>query len=222
MTWVVDTVDGKTRIVGRPKKQETDRQLMPGCECDLDDSDQGDSVVATVTCVMYQLMADDIKDSQVFVCDLAVQKRPEIAAPKVPRDLTKVSAYFGEPGKKGLDSATLPTSSLKDLDRWVREIEKQEELYQVIAEGMVPLTLEGNTSKSGSKAYNAKLANQRIEAVERKLKSSFGSSKVKCDSKPKAQSRFEEEHDYRVDISFVKEVAEIAMINRSLARAIPR
>lgn len=49
----------------------------------------------------------------------------------MPRDLTKVSAYFGEPGKKGLDSANLPTSSLKDLDKWVREIEKLEDLYQV-------------------------------------------------------------------------------------------
>ena len=196
--------------------------LMPADKCDLDASEQGVSVVATVTCVMYQLMADAIKDSHVFVCDLAVQKRPEIAAPKVPRDLTKVSAYFGEPGRKGLNSANLPTSSLKDLDKWVREIEKLEDLYQVIGEGMVPLTLEGNTSKSGSKTYNAKLAKQRIEAVERKLQSSFGSSKVTFDSKPKAQSKFEEEHDYRVDVSFVKEVAEIAMINRSLTRAITR
>ena len=86
----------------------------------------------------------------------------------------------------------------------------------------MPLTLEGNTSKSGSKTYNAKLANQRIEAVERKLKSSFGSSKVKFDSNPKAQSKFEEEHDYRVDVSFIKEVAEVAMINRSVSRSIPK
>jgi len=71
--------------------------------------------------------------------------------PKISRDLTSMSAYFGEPTKKGKNSADLPTSSLRDLDNWVRNIKKVDELDDVIADGRVPVSLEGHTSKSGSK-----------------------------------------------------------------------
>jgi len=93
----------------------------------------------------------------------------------------------------------------------VKDIEKIEELRYVIVLGAVPIWLEGYTSKSGSKDYNAKLAKRRIEAVERKLEQSFGSN-LKFVEKPKAQSKFEEEHDYRVDVSFDKSLAEKEML----------
>jgi outer membrane protein OmpA-like peptidoglycan-associated protein len=221
VTWTVDVDGGKVKIFNSPKKVESKEQLTPGDECELKESDNGDSVVATVSCLGYNLGAADDKDSKVFVCNLEADKKsaptPEAnQLPKVSRDLIKTSAYFGESGKKGKDSADLPTGSLKDLEKWVKDIEKVEELYDVIADGSVPICLEGNTSKSGSKDYNAKLAKQRIDAVERKLSQFFHSSKVKFVAKPKAQSKFEEEHDYRVDVSFDKTLAENMMIANRL------
>jgi hypothetical protein len=212
VTWTVDVDGGKVKIFNPPKIDESNDQLSPKDQCELKESDQGDSVAATISCLGYNFGTKDDKDSKVFVCNLQVQEEkkpaPPAEIPKIPRDITKTSAYFGEPGKKGLDSANLPTSSLKDLDKWVKDIERIEELYKVLARGAVKIFLEGNTSKSGSKEYNAKLAKRRIEAVERKLEQSFRSSDLWFDEKPKAQSKFEEEHDYRVDVFFDKAEAE--------------
>jgi outer membrane protein OmpA-like peptidoglycan-associated protein len=222
VTWTVDVDGGKVKVFNSPKKVESKEQLTPGDECQLE-TDQGDSVVATVSCLGYNLGAADDKDSKVFVCNLQVQEEkkpaPTPQIPKIPRNITKTSAYFGEPGKKGIDSADLPTSSLKDLERWVKDIERIEELFNAIVYNGVPICLEGNTSKSGAKDYNAKLAKRRIEAVQRKLEQFFGSSAVEFVAKPKAQSKFEEEHDYRVDVFFDKTLAEKAMARPDLVPA---
>jgi outer membrane protein OmpA-like peptidoglycan-associated protein len=149
--------------------------------------------------------------------DLDVEKAPAKPKvwPKIPRDILKTSAYFGTDSKKGRDSADLPPSSMRDLQDWVRGIEKHEEVFTVLAQGLVEIWLEGNTSKSGSKEYNERLAKQRIAAVERVLTRAFGSStKLRFVRNPKAQSKFEEQADYRVDVFFHKEQTELVLLGR--------
>jgi hypothetical protein len=126
--------------------------------------------------------------------------------PKIPREIARTSAYFE---KRGEDK--LPTSSLHRLDDWAEKIGKIEELHEVIEYGWLDIHLEGNTSKSGAKDFNAKLATQRIESVERALNKHFG-SKVLYKRKPKDQSKYEEKNDYRVDVFFKKEDAEKAIL----------
>jgi hypothetical protein len=150
-----------------------------------------------------------------FICKLEAEKQKETKPwPKVPRNL-KVSAYFGEPGKKGIDSADLPITGLGYIDGWVTKItsKENEELFSVIADGTVPIYLEGNVSKSGSKTHNDKLVKKRIETVKRKLTRSLG-SKVKFVTFPKGQSKFEGEDEYRVDIYFDIPMAETAIYDR--------
>jgi outer membrane protein OmpA-like peptidoglycan-associated protein len=126
--------------------------------------------------------------------------------PKIPRDLTKTKAYFEK-----INEDKLPSASLRTLDTWTNKIEKFEELHHVIEMGSLVIYLEGNTSRSGSKLYNADLAKRRIESVVRKLNSNFGSPRVSYSKKPKAQSEYEEQNDYRVDVFFKKEEAEKAI-----------
>ncbi len=131
--------------------------------------------------------------------------------PKITRDLTSTEVYFGVDTKTGKGQDKLQPSSLRDLLGWAKKIKEIEELYQVLSNGKVDIYLEGNTSKSGSKEFNAKLAQSRIDAVERALKSQLSSNRLAIVSVPKAQSKFEEEHDYRVDINFDKGAAESAI-----------
>jgi hypothetical protein len=108
-----------------------------------------------------------------LILDMEQPPAPLPEPPKIPRDLLMTRAYFE---KKDADK--LPSGSLRDLDKWVNAIAKIEELDSVISGGRLDIFLEGNTSKSGSKDYNAKLAKRRIEAVERALNQRFGSSSV--------------------------------------------
>jgi outer membrane protein OmpA-like peptidoglycan-associated protein len=144
-----------------------------------------------------------------FTCRLLLPNAENKTWPKVRDDLTSASAYFD-----AKDEDTLPTASIKDIESWVKEIKGYAggELYAAIRDKDVTLLLEGNTSKSGSKDYNAKLANRRIDAVARILKkgTNFGGG-VDLASIPKAQSKYEEKHDYRVDVSFDKVKAMIAL-----------
>lgn len=216
VSWSVDVESGKLNISQASKPVESDEVLGPGGnDCSLVVSDKGDTLVAIVTFEIEQWGAANITDTKAFVCALSVDpKSLKKTWPKIPRDLTKTSAYFGTDSKKGRDSADLPPSSLRDLEKWARDIEKHEEVYAVIAEGLVPVWLEGNTSRSGSKEYNARLAKLRIDAVERVLTRAFGSTKMRFVPKPKAQSKFEEQADYRVDVFFNKEEAELIILGR--------
>lgn len=108
-----------------------------------------------------------------------VEKQPK-KKPDIPRDLLKRKAYFEK-----IAEYKVPSASLRTLDDWIGKIEKIEELHQVIVAGRLTIYLDGHTSKSGSKLFNADLAKKRIQSVERELNRRFGSSKVDYNKNPK-------------------------------------
>jgi outer membrane protein OmpA-like peptidoglycan-associated protein len=142
-----------------------------------------------------------------FLCKLEAEKAEKKTWPKIPSSILSAKAYF-----EVKDKSTLPTSSVRDIEGWVKDIKNIQELYDVIKDSDVTIHLDGYTSKSGSKDYNKKLAKERIDAVVRLLKkdSNLGSG-IDTVADPKAQSKTEEEHDYRVEVYFDKSRAETAM-----------
>jgi hypothetical protein len=151
-----------------------------------------------------------------FLCKLVAEKQKESKPwPKISRELASTEVLFEK-----VDKDTVPNQSIRDLKAWTNGIKawkddnKADLLYQVIKDGAVPIQLEGNTSKSGSKDYNLKLAKRRIEAVERVLKTQLGSNKLAIVGVPKGKNPTEEDNDYKVDVFFIKELAEAAIANR--------
>jgi hypothetical protein len=144
-----------------------------------------------------------------FVCKLDAPKAEKKTWPKIPDSMLVAKAYFDA---KNEDK--LPTQSIRDVESWVKEIKSFADgaLFAAIRDKDVTIHLEGYTSKSGSKEYNKKLAESRIDSVARILMKStnFGSG-ADLVRVPKNQSRFEEKHDYRVEMYFDKVRAEIAM-----------
>jgi outer membrane protein OmpA-like peptidoglycan-associated protein len=168
VAWNVDVDDGKVRILAAEKPKKSNEYLTPKDSCELEVTDKGETVIAKVECLQFNIGTEDTTDSKVFICGLRVApsgKQEAKAIPKIPNRLLKP-----EPILYSEDEDYLPPKAIKMLRDWANEVKDIPELLNGISTAMVVIKIEAFASTTGTPKQNKQETDKRLDQVTKVLK----------------------------------------------------